>query len=200
MCQLVESIRVENRQLHQIEWHNQRLNRSGKSLFNWDNWVDLSEKVTIPDWLTTNRYKCRVVTDGVSFDVSFELYEQRKIQTIKIIHSDVINYPHKTTNREMLNEAYQHRGDCDDVIIVKNGFITDSSAANILLFDGKIWITPDTPLLRGTQREYLLAIGKIDEKSVPLSELGNYSQLKLINALIPYEYADIVSVPEGLFF
>jgi 4-amino-4-deoxychorismate lyase len=200
MYQLVESIRIEKQQLHHIEYHNQRLNRSGKALWYWENWVDLKELITLPEWLTNERYKCRVVTNGISFNVTFEQYIQRKIQTLKVVHFNTIDYSHKSTNRELLNEAFQQRENCDDIIIVKNGYITDASAANILLFDGANWITPNTPLLKGTQREFLLLNGKIIEKTVSIEDMAKYTQIKLVNALIPFEYADIIEINDGVVF
>ena len=67
----------------------------------------------------------------------------------------------KLRQRGKLNELFAKKGSCDDVIIVRNGLITDSSYANLIFFDGREWITPKVPLLEGTCRARLLASGKI---------------------------------------
>ena len=78
--------------------------------------------------------------------------------------------------------------------------ITDSWASNLLFFDGKRWYTPDTPLLKGVQREYLLAAGQIFEKSIPLSEIAQYSKLRLINAMVDFERAPELDVTKDVLF
>ncbi len=72
---------------------------------------------------------------------------------------------------------------CDDILIVKNGIITDTSFSNIAFFDGKQWKTPKSPLLKGTCRERLLCEQKIFEKDINLNDLSNYKCYKLINAM-----------------
>jgi len=44
----------------------------------------------------------------------------------------------------------------DEVVFIKNGMVTDCSIGNLLFFDGHEWITPYIPLLKGTQRAFLL--------------------------------------------
>ena len=52
------------------------------------------------------------------------------------------------------------RGACDEILIIKDGHITDTSISNIVfrLPDGW-WLTPFTPLLKGIMRTYLLESG-----------------------------------------
>jgi 4-amino-4-deoxychorismate lyase len=45
---------------------------------------------------------------------------------------------------------------CDDIIIVRNGFVTDASYANLIFRKGDEWFTPATFLLAGTMRAFLL--------------------------------------------
>ncbi|MCA1759522.1 MAG: aminotransferase class IV, partial [Bacteroidales bacterium] len=86
-------------------------------------------------------------------------------------------------DRERLNLLFEKRGICDDIIIVKNGCITDSSFANIVFFDGVKWWTPDTPLLPGTQRAKLLEENKIFECRITPKDISIYSKVGLINAM-----------------
>jgi 4-amino-4-deoxychorismate lyase len=78
--------------------------------------------------------------------------------------------------------------------------LTDSWAANIILFDGKNWITPDTPLMRGVQKEFLIREGGIIEKEVKLDRLPSFQTIKLINAMIDFERAPVINVSNDVFY
>jgi 4-amino-4-deoxychorismate lyase len=78
------------------------------------------------------------------------------VSSLHLIESDTINYTYKSTHREELNALYAQRGMADDILIVKDGYLTDTSIANIALYDGHTWFTPAHPLLQGTKRAELL--------------------------------------------
>ncbi len=67
---------------------------------------------------------------------------------------------------------------------MKNGFVTDTSYANIVFWDGGKWITPTSPLLHGTARDRLLDSNQITEAEIAIDDLKNYSKAKIINAMI----------------
>ena len=69
---------------------------------------------------------------------------------------------------------------------MRHGLLTDTSIANIALWNGCEWHTPAQPLLAGTQRRYLLDTGQIKETDIPVASLGNYRHIRLFNALIPF--------------
>lgn len=198
MYQLIESIRIENKTPHLVEYHNRRFNEACKTLFGIDGQFDLNHYIHLPHGISRGRYKYRILFDGLNFQTEIQRYEQRKINSLQVVRLNQIDYAYKTTNRQKLEEAFKLRGGCDDVVIVKNGMITDAFVSNILLFDGRQWITPSTPLLKGTQRAYLLDQKKIFEKKVPLDEIHEYTHIKLINAMIPEERADVIDVQENL--
>ena len=190
MFQLVESLRIENGMLHHIRLHNHRLNNARNQLFRLNDPVDLGKIIKLPASIGNERHKCRVTTtDGEHFSVEITPYHQREIKSLKLVHVADIDYTYKTDQRELLNQAFALRGDCDDIIIVKNGQLTDAWAANIILSDGEKWYTPSTPLLKGIQREFLLSEGIIEEKKIHYSTLHNYKKIKLINALIDFDRA-----------
>lgn len=63
------------------------------------------------------------------------------------------------------------KGDCDEIIIIKNGLVTGTSFTNIAIYkDGK-WITPKHPLLLGTKRAALLEKGIIQEADITVDDL-----------------------------
>lgn len=86
-----------------------------------------------------------------------------------------------------MNQLYEKRGNCDDVLIIKNGYITDSSFCNIIFFDGYKWFTSKTPLLKGTCRDRLIAEGVVSEVEIKTEHLADYSMFMLINAMLDFD-------------
>ena len=78
---------------------------------------------------------------------------------------------------------FDQRGSYDEIIIIKNGKVTDCSIGNLIFRQGKKWYTPDSPLLLGTQREKLLREGKIQETTIFQEDIINFDEIKIINAM-----------------
>lgn len=195
MFHLLESIRIENKELCHIELHNERFNRSRKKLFGCNNKINLIEHIQLPTKITSDRYKCRVSTsDGKTIKVEIQPYQQRKVNSLKLVEMEEIEYSIKTDQREALNAAFARRANCDDIIIVKNNCLTDAWAANVIFFNGTNWTTPKTPLLKGIQREYLLLSGKITEQIISGNDLAKFEKVKLINALIDFDRAPEIAI------
>ncbi|MDK9693272.1 MAG: aminotransferase class IV family protein [Sulfurimonas sp.] len=143
-------------------------------------------------------YRCRLVYDVYGFvETSYHPYQKREINSLKILHDDTIEYAIKYTNRERLDALFAQRGEGDDVLIIKNGLVTDTSIANIAFFDGKRWLTPVLPLLHGTTRQRLLDERKIFEEEIRIEDLKRFSQVALMNAMI--DFAIITKSPKELF-
>lgn len=81
---------------------------------------------------------------------------------------------------------FARRGAYDDILIVRRHLLTDTSIANIALFDGSHWHTPQHPLLKGTKRAELLDKGILTEKDIRMEELPAYSTVRLFNAMIDW--------------
>jgi 4-amino-4-deoxychorismate lyase len=71
--------------------------------------------------------------------------------------------------------------------MVKNGLVSDTSYCNILFYDGAEWLTPEVPLLAGTQRQHLLDLGKIKTEKITPNDLHNYHKFMLINAMLEFD-------------
>lgn len=183
MCRLIESIKCKDGKLFNIDYHNFRLNKSRKELFGASNLIDLKAEIAIPVQAKKGTYKCRVLYTKKIENVEYTVHQYRKIKSLKLIDNNEISYNHKFENRTLLNNLFEKRGDCDDILIVKNGLITDSSPANVIFFDGEKWWTPETPLLPGTQRSRLLDEGKIFQSSIKPNDLIRFKKAGLINAM-----------------
>ncbi len=143
----------------------------------------LENLIEIPNGLNDEVYKCRVIYSKEIESVEFEKYIPPKISSLKVVESNFIDYSFKFNDRTQLNDLFQRREDCDDILIVKNGFITDTSYANIVFWDGQNWLTPSTPILAGTARARLLHENKIKKAEVNVADLLRYEKARIINAL-----------------
>lgn len=175
----------KNGTAHNLRYHRKRLKRSAHALFNADIDLDLTLITPpTPDII----HRCKVIYSNKIESVEFLPYIKTKVKKLKIVFSDEISYGHKFLDRGAIEELHAQKGSCDDIIIIKNGLLTDTSIANIaLLDDNEIWVTPKIPLLYGTTRERLLDEGKIVERDVLCTDIFDYSKIAIMNALRGFE-------------
>ena len=121
-------------------------------------------------------------------EITYVPYQRRKVSSLRLVTSDTIDYTYKSAHREELNALYAQKGMADDVLIVRNGYLTDTSIANVALYDGDTWFTPAHPLLRGTKRSEFLDRQLIVEKDIPQICLKDYSHIMLFNAMIDWKH------------
>jgi 4-amino-4-deoxychorismate lyase len=198
MSQLLETIKLENGRLVNLKYHNARFNKARKELFSLPE-EDLAELVQIPATCLTGVFRCRIVYQHVIEKVEFIPDQPREIHSLKVVENNTIEYPYKYANRNTLQELYCQRGDADEVIIIKNGLVTDCSIGNLVFFDGKKWLTPDQPLLHGTQRENLLEQGKISEARISEKSLSKFSLAGIINTFYSLENMPCIKKEQILY-
>ena len=150
--------------------------------------ISLNEYIYPP---TKELLKCKVIYDknGI-IDIQYTPYLKKEITTFKIIFNDDIIYDKKNFKRDNLDKLYNQKNKADEIIIIKNNLVTDTSIANIAIFDGKNWLTPKLPLLLGTTRDRLIDENKIIQKDITVSQLKNAKKIALMNAMIGF---DIIS-------
>jgi 4-amino-4-deoxychorismate lyase len=196
MSLLVETIKIENGKLLNISYHNERMIRTLYMIFGIRKELSLENIINVPESASTGVFKCRVIYNDKSLEIEFIPYIQRNVTSLRIIESDGICYPYKYTDRTKINSLFEMREDCDDIIIVKNGMVTDSSYSNLVFLNKKgEWITPANCLLPGTKRAFLLKNNLMAEQEISLADMKNYSEVKLINAMIDIE--DTSGIPMG---
>jgi 4-amino-4-deoxychorismate lyase len=183
MCRLFETIRILDGVPQNQGLHEKRLNASSRKLFGSTGAISLTEHISVPDDCLTGVYRCRVIYDESVVSVEFIPYQPAAVRTLKVVSADEIEYSLKYLDRTCLTSLID-REVADDVLIIKNGFVTDTSYSNIVFTDGRKWITPDTPLLKGTMREKLLLDGTIMEERITVDDLGRFTHFRLINAML----------------
>ncbi len=195
MSLLVETIRVENGKMLNISFHNERMIRSIYEIFGIRSSIDLCRIIEVPEYAQSGVYKCRVVYDDSITLIEFLPYVIRQVSSLRLVFDDEISYSYKYINRDKINMHYESRGNCDDILIVKNGLVTDSSYANVIFrnSDGS-WVTPATCLLQGTRRANLIKQGLISESTITYNDICSYSGIKIINAMLDIEDTDEIPV------
>ncbi|WP_247236052.1 aminotransferase class IV family protein [Telluribacter sp. SYSU D00476] len=182
-----ETICVRNRRLINLPYHQARLHRTRTTLWgSRDRW-SLTDLLSVPDSLSTGTYKCRLTYGQQVENIEWEPYTPRPIRSLRVVYDDSIDYSHKYRDRQRLNALAEQRGTCDDVLIVRQGLVTDTSYCNVAFYDGERWLTPSAPLLPGTQRAFLLDQRIIQEAPIKVEELHRFSEVKLFNAMLSWE-------------
>jgi 4-amino-4-deoxychorismate lyase len=182
MCRLVETIKIQDHNNYNLEFHNERLNKSREILFGLKDKIDLNNYLKCPENIN-GKIKCRVVYSESIINIEYSVYKKREIKSLKMV-SSYINYHHKFENREDLQSLFDLRNNCDDILIIKEGLITDTSFTNIVFFDGNNWITPSCPILYGTKRRKLIDSHIIKEENIYPDDLSRFTKASLINSML----------------
>lgn len=199
MYQLVESLKLKDGIIQNIEYHQNRIDRSMSELYPDAQKIDLQKEIVIPENYNSGWYKIRVIYRALVEKIEIEPYQLRNIQSLKVVQHESVDYHLKYTDRQVLQHLFAQRGDCDDIIIMKNGMVSDSFAGNLLFFDGENWFTPTTPLLKGTKRQFLLDKGIISECEIREEDIRKYQKVGLVNALIDFDEMPVIPVEKVMF-
>jgi 4-amino-4-deoxychorismate lyase len=194
MCQLFETIKCKDGILYNLEFNDERFNKARKEKFGVAENFDLKKMIEIPENCKSGLFRCRVMYSEKIEKIEFLPHQIRNVSSLKLTENDSIDYHLKYANREVLQKLFEKREGCDDILIIKNGYITDSFTANVIFFDGKNWWTPDTPLLPGTQRARLLCEKKISECRITPDDLSKYNKAGLINAMQDLENMPVIEI------
>ncbi|MDD3079607.1 MAG: aminotransferase class IV [Paludibacter sp.] len=186
MYRCIESIKLQDGQFFRLSFHQQRINQSFKSCYPGFAPFNLSELLETTNYPETGLYKYRIIFDHQTQETEFAPYKMRKIESLKLVETSAQTHDYKNEDRAEIDRAFAQRRECDDVIMVKNGMLTDTSYANIALFDGEKWYTPRIPVLYGTNRASLIAENKIIEKDLKSNDINHFSRIRIFNAMIEF--------------
>ena len=180
MYRFLETIRFEDGAFQLPELHQARLEQTFATFFPNHNPLKLLK--CLPHLDLHGTYKFRFVYDQTGFQISYEPYKVKRIESISIVHS-ALDYPFKFSDRAAFAHLLQSVPS-DEIIIVKNGRITDASYANLAFYDGNTWYTPREPLLHGVMRTHLLRKGLIQLRDIYPDDLHTFQKVSLINAML----------------
>jgi hypothetical protein len=127
-------------------------------------------------------------------------YERRVIRALRpTLLPPNFDYSLKWADRSFFDQVKASLPRDEEPLFLRpDGTITDTSYTNVVVELAEGLFTPARPLLRGTQRSYLLRLGKIrEDDALTLEKIQSAQRLLLINALLPLNEA-IELPPEAL--
>lgn len=192
MDRFIETIRIRNSVAENLSFHIQRM-RDTSSYYGFNLDMTLVNNVFNNSFDKGIEYKLRIIYGKDYFSYSYEKYNRREIRSLKIIEAKDLFYGFKFENREEIDRLLLEKGEADDIIITKGGYITDSSFSNLVFLskDNKLY-TPSTYLLNGTMRKSLIQSSIIQEKEI--MRLSDYKGVYLINAMNSIEDNQFISI------
>lgn len=191
MSLLLETIKVVDGKFCNLFYHEQRMIRSLETLCGVEEDIILDEFLQGLKTPQQGVFKCRIVYDDQTKEVEFVPYKIRKVNSLKIVESDRIRYEFKYADRKQIDKLFDEREACDDILIIKKGEVTDASYANIVFKRDNTWVTPWSPLLKGTMRQKLIDENKIIPEKILLEDIPSFKSFKLINAMLEFDSPEI---------
>ncbi len=142
--------------------------------------------MTIPPEQHT--WRCRMIYEGNGkiSSITAEPFTPRTLKTIGIIDIPTACYPLKYADRRVFDDLRKRFPRCDEIIITKNGFLSDGTFTNVYLRSpDNILLTPNTYLLAGCRRERLIQDGLLHPRTLHWRDIKPGWLIGFINALNP---------------
>jgi 4-amino-4-deoxychorismate lyase len=191
MSLLIETIKLLDGKFHNLFYHEQRMLRSLEMLCGSEEDIDLEQFLTSLDFPRDGLHKCRITYDDARREVEFMPYSPKTVNTLRMVESDRISYDFKYADRKKIDRLFEEREDCDDILIIRKGLVTDSSYANIVFRKGTDFFTPWSPLLKGTQRQKLIDENKVVPEQIKAEDIRSFDTFKLINAMLEFDGPEV---------
>lgn len=181
-----ETIKVKDKFLLHVEYHQKRVDWTRRNLYGFKDRLDLNSL-----HVEIENGALRVDYDEVIREVTCREVPQREFKKFRVVSSD-ISYDFKYANRDELNSLKQQG--FDDVIIASNGFLKDTTIANIALKLENQWFTPLEPLLLGTTRARLIKSGFLKTREIRIEDLKNMQNFAIMNSLLDFKICENVRI------
>ena len=188
----LETICIKNGIVQHIEAHKERMRKTAAHFgFHAPELPDLSAQ--LPGELRDKKVKCSITYHEKINNIAFSEYVARKIRSLKLVESD-INYTFKFSDRLALNTLLEKKENADEILIIQNNCITDTTFSNVVFQRNNTFFTPDTYLLNGIKRQKLLQEKKIQEMRINLDDLHTFDAVFLVNAMLDIEDQEGMSI------
>lgn len=183
----IETIKILDGKIFNLPLHQARMETTMKHHFGSKIFPDLSEIIHVPTEYKSGLVKCRVLYSDSLESIDFQEYSFRRVNRLKLVEDNEIDYRFKAEDRTRINELRASLSVDEDILIVKNGEITDTSFTNVVFQNTFDLYTSSSCLLAGTKRKYLLKNGIIKERKIRVENINEFSKVYLINAMIDLE-------------
>ena len=194
MYLFIETICYEKGSFHRIELHNERCNQTRRHFFGDQPSIKLQNHLCIPHNLIDFKVKC-TVTYGIDvISIIYSKYEVKPINSLLIINDNHIEYSFKYSDRKDLTLLAENKGQHSDILIVKNGLITDTSYANIIFKHNNNWYSQSKPLLLGTRLQSYFKDKRVIPARLTIKAISHFSEARIINAMISIEDSPVIPI------
>ncbi|MBN1293118.1 MAG: aminotransferase class IV [Candidatus Latescibacteria bacterium] len=184
MRKLTEAIRLFDGHLCNLNWHNERLMRSRRELFELEDSIDIAQHIDVPEECMNGLFKVRVVYSEKVESVRIEPYKIKVLQSCKLVHADSIDYRYKYRDRRCIEELINLNPGYDDIIIAVNGQICDASSSNLVFEINGELVMPKTAMLRGSTMSRLLYEKKVREEKIYIEDMQRFTRVHFVNAMV----------------
>ncbi|GGP03825.1 4-amino-4-deoxychorismate lyase [Cloacibacterium rupense] len=202
MSRFIESIKIEDQEVFLLNLHQKRVNDTFAH-FGVQGSIDLEKIVKDLEIDEDGFFKLRIVYDlNKNYKTQLIPYAIAEINNFQLVENNTYDYAFKFEDRKEF-ERMKTKAKTEEIIIVKNNCITDTSYTNLLFLKGETWYTPTTYLLNGVMRQHLLATKKIKETEITLQNIKEFSHFQMINSMndfddmFIYPIQRIVNLPES---
>lgn len=193
---LLESIRIKDGRAELLPYHQRRVDRSRRTYYAKSPALKLEKLLNTLEIPAKGLYKLRIEYGVGLIKQEIIPYHARAVNSLRMVNAEKVVYGRKYADRSEIRRCLEKKGNCDDILMVQHGYLTDSSYANIALFDGLHWYTPAWPLLRGTRREMLLEKRIIRPSVIRTRDLKSFRSIRLMNAMLRWEEGPTLDVNE----
>lgn len=191
---MLETIRIVDGEAPLLKYHQRRVDRSRRIYYAKAPAFRLSHVLDRLELPATGVHKLRLLYGTALESYSITPYRVRPVHTLRVVHADDLHYRRKYADRAAINQLFDLRKDCDDILIVQQGHVTDCSYANLAFYDGGQWHTPAWPLLPGARREYLIEQGVVRPSIIRLRDIHHFETARLFNSMMEWEEGPLLSV------
>jgi len=177
-----ETIKCYDYEVFNLSYHKKRIaNTIGRNF--------ILEEYIYPN--SSKLLKCKLLyTKDEIIDIQYEEYTPNNIFSFKLVFDNNINYQYKSSNRTDINNLLLQKDNADEIIIIKNNLLTDTSIANIAIYLDGIWITPKTPLLEGTTKNRYIDNNILIQKDISVDMLLKSNKIALLNVMVDFKILD----------
>ncbi|MDR1080214.1 MAG: hypothetical protein LBQ79_04470 [Deltaproteobacteria bacterium] len=191
----IENIKADEGSYMNLEGHAVRMDRTMRRFYRHPFVQGTLEKL-LPAPPASGISMLTVHYGDAIISTEFSDYVRPSVRSLTMVDPGRMDYIFKSVDRERLRAVKEFSG-ADEAVIVRNGFITNVTVANLVFRDSSGGLfTPLHYIHSGTKREYYIRTKTVTAYPIKHDQLGSYETVTLVNAMLDLE--DDVTFPCSL--
>jgi len=188
----LESVGVYDGRAPLLPYHQARVDRTFAAFYSGQRPLDL-RRLLAETSFPSGRRKWRISYNHQAAKAEIAPFPKRDISCLQLMEVDDLDYAYKFTERNKLDALYERKAEpADEILIFRNGWLTDAYYYNVVVKMGSKLLTPRQPLLKGVMRAYCLEQQQVQLADIRIADLYKAEGVYLINALHPLERAPYI--------